>query len=72
MKLGHNNVTEKDIEKAVARNDRAEHRETKKRKIQDEAEALAARKEAERLEAERLEAEKLEAEKGSIRTKRRL
>ena len=42
LKLGDNNVTEKDIEKAVVRNDQAEYRETKKRKIQ--AEALAARK----------------------------
>ncbi|PFX18410.1 Fibroblast growth factor receptor 1 [Stylophora pistillata] len=72
LKPGQNNVIEKEIEKAVARNDGTERRETKKRKIQEEAEALAARKEAERLEAERLEAEKLEAEKGSIRTKRRL
>ncbi|PFX14120.1 hypothetical protein AWC38_SpisGene21750 [Stylophora pistillata] len=63
LKLGHNNVTEKVIVEVVVRNDRAEHRETKKRKIQEEAEALAARKEVERHKAERLEAERLEAEK---------
>lgn len=64
LKLRHN-VTEKDIEKAFVRNDRAEHRETKKRKIPEEAEALAARKETERLEAERLEIEKVQSEQNS-------
>lgn len=65
LKLRHNNVTEKDIEKAFVRNDRAEHRETKKRKIPEEAEALAAKKETERLEAERLEIEKVQSEQNS-------
>ena len=57
LHLGHDNYTEDDVARSVARHDRVEEREAKRRKLEEETRARenARLQEAERLEAERLQ-----------------